>query len=210
MDEEVKKAKRATLELVEQMRRPGGLLDPQQFQQLIELAKQHKIMMDQVQKVMQPVLDSVVRTQEAMKSAREPITMTYYRPVEHLILDALHEIRDDKKIQTPKASTEILIVYDRKDSCLNRSIEGKCFSYDLTEDGKRKKLLDTLLDRDAYVKTGELSKILKCPSNPAVAKMVQTFNEYAQHALHLKKVKLIEGKKGSGYRINPKIHIVRE
>jgi hypothetical protein len=65
-----------------------------------------------------------------------------------------------------------------------------------------------LLERGTYVKTKDLESML---SSSAVAKIVQTFNDYAINTLRLpKKTKLIQGKKGSGYRINPKIHIEKE
>ena len=71
-------------------------------------------------------------------------------------------------------------------------------------------MLDTLVRQKTYAKTEILKKLLSCPTTQAVAKVVQTFNDYAKVSLQLKKEKLIQGKKGSGYRINSKIIIQKE
>lgn len=131
-----------------------------------------------------------------------------HHSVKHDILEELREMnKNHRRLLTSQEDSNV-IIYDTKNGSLNRHLGGKCFSYDLTENGKRKKLLEVLLNRESYVQTKELSLLV--PSS-AVAKMVQTFNDYAISALRLdKKTKLIQGKKGSGYRINPKIHIEKE
>lgn len=107
-------------------------------------------------------------------------------------------------------SGEVVIAYDTEDGSLSRFIDGKNFSYGLTEDGKRKKLLDLLLNRRGYVKTDELRKLLDSPSSQAIAKLAQAINDNAKKSLRIQKIKIIEGKKVSGYRINPKVTIRKE
>jgi CRISPR/Cas system-associated endoribonuclease Cas2 len=123
-------------------------------------------------------------------------------------LEELQELNKNHKRLLSSSQDSNVIIYDTRNGSLDRHLGGKLFSYDLTENGKRKQLLEILLDRGTYVKTKELESML---SSSAVAKIVQTFNDYAINTLRLpKKTKIIQGKKGSGYRINPKIHIEKE
>lgn len=177
---------------------------------------------DQMKKVAEsvaPILKHIQEANERFQQFKELATPTivhsevvqYRRPVEYDILEELQEMNKNHKQLYASQESNNVIIYDTKSGSLDRNLGGKCFSYDLTESGKRKKLLDTLLYRDSYVQTKELEDILSCPSSQAVAKIVQTFNDYAINTLRLdKKTKLIQGKKGSGYRINPKIHIEKE
>ena len=132
-----------------------------------------------------------------------------HKPTEVQILDELIKINKDSTIKNKK-SDEIVIVYNTIDSTLNREIDNKIFSYDLSEDGKRRKLLDYLYNEKKYVKTDDLKKYLSSPTSSAVAKIVKGLNEYTKNTLRLKNIKFIDSKKGSGYRINPKITIIRE
>jgi len=159
------------------------------------------------------ILNIIKPTLERMETIRQSFIvpegnefiLKNYRSTESLILDELRELNKKQSSLKTISDSDILIIYDTSDSSLNRNINGKYFSYDLSEDGKRKKLLDILNDKKKYVKTDELRNLLDCPTNQAVAKIVQTFNDYATNALRLKNIKMIQGKKGSGYRINPKI-----
>lgn len=184
-----------------------------QISQFQEIGRRHAEMIENVRKVAQPIIEQMNRVREQVKLF-EPVEypeIVFRRPVEYDILEELQELNKNHKRLISSSQDSNVIIYDRGNGSLDRHLGDKLFSYDLTENGKRKKLLETLLDRDAYVQTKDLQKILSCPSSQAVAKMVQTFNDYAINTLRLpKKTKLIQGKKGSGYRINPKIHIEKE
>jgi hypothetical protein len=169
---------------------------------------------EQREKVLETLKPTMERMAEISHSFILPRTDHYvlknYQPTDVLIL---RELRELNKKQTPNkdvVETDIIVTYDTTDSSLNRIVGSKTFSYDLSEDGKRKKLLDILSTKKGYTKTDELRDLLKCPTNQAVSKIVQTFNDYATNALRLKKIKMIQGKKGSGYRINLKIFLERE
>lgn len=166
---------------------------------------------EQREKILGAIRPTLERIAEINRSFTLPeanrYVLTNYQPTDVLIL---RELRELNKKQTPNKTipeTDVVIIYDTSDNSLNRTIGGKTFSYDLSENGKRKKLLDILLARGGYVQTNELEDILE---STAVAKIVQTFNDYAVNSLRLKGLKVIQGKKGSGYRINPKIHIEKE
>ncbi len=210
MAEKGTKHKKVKLEIIEQLRQQDALLTPLQRQQLAVLATQHKAVVEQVRKGLQPVLDSIVSSHKAIQTANAPVTISYARPVEYQILDELRELRAKKKYGVSKEKPEILITCNRSDNRLIRILDGKELTYDLNEVAKRKRILDILHDRGKYIKTAELKKLLDCPSTGAVSKLVHTFNVHVQRKLHLKKVELIQGKNGSGYRINPEVHVVYE
>ncbi len=194
-------------ELVAKTYLPKSVLSDIQIAQFQEIGKQYYEVMEQVKKIAEPIIDQMKLIHERPRLLPEMKDMfVINRPVEYEILEELREMnRNHKQIYASQESSNV-IIYDTKSGSLDRTIGGKCFSYDLSENGMRKKLLDTLLDRGGYIKTKELGKII---GSIAVAKVVQTFNDYATNALRLKNVKVIKGKKGSGYRINPKVHIER-
>jgi hypothetical protein len=193
-------------ELVARLHPP--ILNERQISQFQEIGKRHAEMIQNIQKIAKPIIEQMNKVREQARLFMPTSeTIIYHRPVEYDILEELQEMnRNHKQLYASQESSGV-IVYDTKSGSLDRNLGGKCFSYDLTENGKRKKLLDILLVRGGYVQTKELEDILE---STAVAKIVQTFNDYAVNALRLKGVKVIQGKKGSGYRINPKIHIEKE
>lgn len=138
----------------------------------------------------------------------EDVFIPYVRPVQYEILDELRELNQNhRKVLALQSEGTDCLIYDLSEGCLTRVLGGRNFSYDLNEDGKRKKMFEILHREKNYIKTKELKEMLKCPSTQAVAKIAQTFNSYATNTLRLKNVKIIEGKNGSGYRINPDIYI---
>jgi DNA-binding response OmpR family regulator len=195
-------------ELVAKIHSP--VLSERQISQFQEIGKRHAEMIENVRKVAQPIIEQMNRAREQIKLF-EPVEypeIVFRRPVEYDILEELQELNKNHKRLLSSSQDSNVIIYDTTNGSLDRHLGGKLFSYDLTENGKRKQLLEILLDRGTYIKTKELELIL---SSSAVAKIVQTFNDYAINTLRLpKKTKLIQGKKGSGYRINPKIHIEKE
>ncbi len=188
-----------------------SILSEHQISQFKEIGKRHAEVAEHIRRVAQPVIERMAQVQEQFQMLKpKNHVMKYYRPIEHDILYELRELNKNTKKPIHPHQEDTVIIYSTKDGSLDRNIGGKCFSYDLTENGKRKKLLDILLDMGTYIKTEKLRDFLDCPTNQAVAKIVQTFNDYASNSLRLKKIKVIDGKKGSGYRINPNIHIVKD
>jgi hypothetical protein len=188
----------------------GELIHNTYFERSQETLKRFS---EQREKVLDTIRPTIERMAEISRSFVLPQVDSYiiekYEPTDVLILNELREL-NRKQTQNKVSETDILITYDTTDNSLNRTISGKTFSYDLSEDGKRKKLLDILSNQKIYVKTENLVNLLNCPTSQAVAKIVQTFNEQVANGLRIKKTKMIEGKKGSGYRITPKIHIEKE
>ncbi|MBU3668920.1 MAG: hypothetical protein FGM57_03050 [Candidatus Taylorbacteria bacterium] len=192
-------------------RQHPSVMSEYQISQLKEIGKRHAEAAEHIRRVAQPVIERIAQVQEQFQMLKpKNYVMKYYRPVEYDILDELRELNKNTKKPTHPQQEDTVIIYNTKDGSLDRNMGGKYFSYDLSENGKRKKLLDILLEQDRYIKTEQLRTLLGCPTNQAVAKIVQTFNDYASNSLRLKKVKVIDGKKGSGYRINPNIHIEKD
>lgn len=157
-----------------------------------------------------PVMERMTELTRIGIPEKHDYVMANYVPTDVLILRELRQLNAKKEKTTQAQNTDVVIVYDTNDISLNRIIDGKVYSYDISENGKRKKLLDLLLNKKGYIQTEDLRTFLDCPTSQAVAKIVQTLNDYACNTLKLKKIKLIDSKKGSGYRINPKIHIEKE
>lgn len=106
-------------------------------------------------------------------------------------------------------ATEIALTYDPADAALTRIIDARLYTCNLTKNSKREKLLRVLNTRKTFIQRTELQDLLDCPSADAISTMVKSFNIHTTNKLSLKKLKLIEGKRGSGYRINPNIRIER-
>lgn len=212
-----RKPTKQEIEKLEEVKK--SLTESPLFKSLQEMSKEYYSNLERIQKDFKPVLDQMNNIKEEQAKRSEmfksmfsaPKSLTYYRPVEYRILDELKEL--NKKKDTPVKKTnqnELVITYNTQDGSLDRIFGGKIFSYDLTEDGKRKRLIDLLVRDPSFVKTEKLKTYLNCPTTQAVAKIVQTLNDYAINTLRLKNTKLIQGKKGSGYRINPKIIVIIE
>ena len=189
----------------------GELISGNYFDEAQETMKKFS---EQRERILDTIRPTVERIAEMKRAFTLPEVNHYvlknYQPTDVLILRELRELNKKQAPAKALSETDVVVIYDTIDNSLNRTIGGKTFSYDLSEDGKRKKLLDILSTKKGYIQTDELKNLLNCPTNPAVAKIVQTFNDYATNALRLKKIKMIQGKRGSGYRINPKIHIEKE
>lgn len=188
----------------------GDLISREHFEHLQGVAKKFSEHQKAVLDSIRPTIERMTELTRIGIPEKNNYVMANYVPTDVLILRELRQLNAKKEKTIPSQSSDIVIVYETSDISLNRIIDGKFFSYDLSEGGKRKKLLDILLDKKVYVQTEELKNLLGCPTSQAVAKIVQTLNEYACNMLKLKKIKLIDSKKGSGYRINPKIHIEKE
>ncbi len=203
---------------------PESLLSFTQFPDLSAIQKSLKPIFEQretflnLAKSMKPIADMAVQLQKRYKqhnSLTREMVIPYHRPVEYKILDELRSINENQQ-EITKNQQAILdlredgvdcIIYDVGDGSLSHVLGGSNFSYDMTSDGKRKQMFEILFRTRKYVNTNDLKESLGCPSTQAVAKIVQTFNAYASDMLRLNGEKLIQGRKGSGYRINPKIRV---
>jgi hypothetical protein len=188
----------------------GDLISKEYFDQLQGIAKKFSEQQKAVIDSIRPTIERMTELTRIGIPERNNYVLQNYVPTDVLILRELRQLNAKKEKTIQSQNSDVVIVYETSDVTLNRIIDGKVYSYDISENGKRKKLLDLLLNKKGYIQTEDLRSLLDCPTNPAVAKIVQTFNDYARNTLKLKKLKLVDSKKGSGYRINPKIHIERE
>ncbi len=129
------------------------------------------------------------------------------RPIEHYILDEVRQLK--KNTFTTGNQNQVVIKYRTEDSILERNIDGKIFVCNLTNDSKRVKMLNILLSKKKFNTTEELRHKLDCPSDQAVSKIAKTLNSHIEGSLKINDIKIIEGKKGSGYRISPQIVILK-
>ena len=58
-----------------------------------------------------------------------------------------------------------------------------------------------------YVTTEKVREHLKCPTNDSVSALKKAINRKIQFDLSLEDTEVLNGKQGSGYRINPKVTI---
>lgn len=204
---------------------PDGMLSPTQLpnlsaiQKSLQPALEMRERMQDMLKNLQPAINMALEAHKRYQEFNAPLTrdvvIPYHRPVEYDILDELRTLNDNQqeiiqnqqKILALREDGIDCLLYDAEDGSLSRVLAGKNYSYDMTSDGKRKQLFEILFRARKYVQTDELRMELKCPSTQAVSKIAQTFNDYADNTLRLNGEKLIQGKKGSGYRLNPKIAI---
>jgi len=131
------------------------------------------------------------------------------RPITARELDSILEKRlaplEKKK---PEVSSDIFLSYDRKNKELIREA-GKTLVLKFSGTGKRRDLFEIIFDADGFVDTETLMEKTGSPSFNAVSKLTQGINSRVISDLKLKK-KLIEGREGFGYRINPEITIHRQ
>lgn len=207
---------------------PEGLLSLTNFPDLSAIQKslkpafEYRERMQAVLKDLQPAINMALEAHKQYQKYQHlnaPLTrdvvIPHHRPVEYDILDELRDLNDNQReiIQNQQKILALredgidCLLYDAVDGSLSRVLAGKNYSYDMTSDGKRKQMFEILFRARKYVNTKDIKVELKCPSNQAVSKIAQTFNDYADNTLRLNGEKLIQGKKGSGYRLNPKITI---
>lgn len=185
------------------------------LQPVFEMRERMQGMVKDLQPAINMALEAHKRYQEFNAPLTRDVVIPYHRPVEYDILDELRDLNDNQreiianqqKILALREDGIDCLLYDAVDGSLSRVLAGKNYSYDMTSDGKRKQLFEILFRARKYVNTKDLKVELKCPTSEAVSKVAQTFNVYADNTLRLNGEKLIQGKRGSGYRLNPKIVI---
>ncbi len=143
---------------------------------------------------------------QAVKDKNEP----RYIPVTSTKVSILQELRQIKNNLVIKVNSgEAGIIYDIKANTLSREVDGNKLVCDISEIGKRKILLDILIAEGKYVKTEILRDLVGSKNNLALSKLAKVFSRKVEIDLALVDIDFIQGKKDSGYRINPKVLIAR-
>lgn len=97
------------------------------------------------------------------------------------------------------------LFYDSKEKILTRTIGERLLTTRFKGgEAKRLNLFERLKQAKSYIKTETLRDELNCPSTEAVRKIVQGINNKVFSDLNVKD-KIIEGRPGFGYRINPRV-----
>lgn len=114
------------------------------------------------------------------------------------------------RVHSSASTMNAELFYDPKSKELSRTILRKksVSAFEKIKGNKRKRLFERLLRAvGKFVKTEDLVEFLDCPDAQALTKIVQAINAKARRDLHISR--LIEGRKGDGYRLNPDISIQR-
>jgi hypothetical protein len=143
-----------------------------------------------------------------------------------IAMEGLHRSLGIYPVTTAEESTEVAIVpkpvlvekiaalpvntdiaYDAREKTLSRTVNGAYRVYAF-EDKTRGRLFAWLLTARKYVATEELRMEFGRNNTDAIRKIVQGVNDEAKTKLGLKE-RIIIGKRGSGYRINPSLFVHR-
>lgn len=101
------------------------------------------------------------------------------------------------------------LVYDFNEKILTRTVPGKVLSSRFKGgEAKRVNLFEKLVKAKKFVETRSLQEELGCPTTEAVRKLAQGINNKIRNDLNIEE-KVIEGRLGFGYRINPQIAVHR-
>lgn len=98
--------------------------------------------------------------------------------------------------------------------CINGSgdfwLEPKVqFCYSIGGKSDRFKILKYLVDNSGFCTTGEISKVLKDKKEQTIRSEIGKIKRNIKKFLQVDATDVIESKKGSGYRINPKCNIAK-
>ena len=86
---------------------------------------------------------------------------------------------------------------------ITRTVDGTVLDHDFESEGFKKEILMALLENDGYVSTNELKRRTGSKSIESVSKTIAAINNVLKTKLQLPpKAKVIESKRGSGYRLN--------
>lgn len=164
---------------------------------------------------MKPVLEAAKDASDKINRIKESIIVSKELEISSVNsisfrdhkLDVLNEISKKLDSKFTQAPNEYIIIYNTKYSTLSRIVDGVELTCDLAENGKRKSFIDLLLKVRTYMTTEKVKEHLNCPTNDSVSALKKSINTKLQFELSLGTVKFLEGKQGSGYRINPKVTI---
>jgi hypothetical protein len=90
-----------------------------------------------------------------------------------------------------------------------RDVGGKKLTHDFGSTGLKKNLIRLLVNCGDYVKISDIQKMIESKSEESVAKIILAINTAVRLKLQLPQThKLIDSKRGSGYRINPIYNVI--
>jgi hypothetical protein len=185
-------------------------LDRINMSQINTVAKTVGTVLDSLKKPLDQIREVNDRYKVLSSSMFDMPKIKYVRPIEHDVLEVLHEIKD----QGAKRKKEVdLFIFNIKEKTLERDTETRSFKYKFIEKGMNFKLIKILIDKEGFRQTRHLKEDLKSKSNEAVRKKVGEINEKIKKGLRLEKdFKFITGEPGAGYKINPdiKIRVIEE
>lgn len=116
----------------------------------------------------------------------------------------------EAKIMEYSNDVPIIVLTLSSSGRITREVNGSVFTLDFGSDKFKARILQWLPDNSAYIKVHQLTGFIESTSDSSVRKLIGQINDSAQSKLQLPKEKsLIEGKHGSGYRINPIYNLVR-
>ncbi len=151
-----------------------------------------------------PVLENIKNIKETRENRFSP---EVFLSTKDLQLRELKDINKKLNSRVTQAPSEYIIIYNTKYNTLSRIVDGVELTCDLSENGKRKSFIDLLHKARTYITTEKVKEHLNCPTGDSVSALKKSINTKLQFELSLGTVKVLEGKQGSGYRINPKITI---
>lgn len=92
---------------------------------------------------------------------------------------------------------------------ITRTVGSTTLEHDFGSDGFKKEILFMLLENSGYVPTNEIKQRTGSKSVESISKTIAAINTVLKAKLQLPaKEKVIESKRGSGYRLNPLCNIV--
>ncbi len=115
-------------------------------------------------------------------------------------------IQNPQKIRAQSETSLATVYLNNAGDLWREPKEGHC--YQIGESSNRHKIIRLLLEDADYRPTSDIATKLDNVSNVEVSEMIGKINHNVLARLKLSQGRFIEGKKGSGYRINPKYKIV--
>lgn len=113
------------------------------------------------------------------------------------------------KIHEYQNDVPVIALHLYRNGRIRRSVDDSILEHNFEDDGFKKGILFALWEQGDYVKTADLKRHLGSKSSESVSKMIGSINDILKEKLQLpKNQKLIESKRGSGYRLNALYNIV--
>lgn len=113
------------------------------------------------------------------------------------------------KIHEHQNDVPVIALHLYRNGRIRRTVDDSTLEHNFEDDGFKKGILFALFERDDYLKTADLKRHLGSKSSESVSKMIAAINDTLKEKLQLpKNKKLIESKRGSGYRLNALYNIV--
>lgn len=115
----------------------------------------------------------------------------------------------DKKIDEYRNDINIIEISLTSHGIIYREINGNRYKYDFKDDGLKNKIIAFLAEQNDFVKTVVIQKHIKSTNAKSLSEAVRQINSIVEQKLKLPKAqRMIESKRGAGYRINPLYNII--